>query len=373
MPDNQTILQLRSLTLNHEPTLLPDVKEIIINTLLGNPDGIRYRLLDSERKLAEIPYLNFFTLRKDEELNFVLALCERICYFREKPFNTYYVRYVTFNPKLSRKSVAGENLSKTQRLGNSFIKEGMKKHAESFPFPVRNEDVEPEKRLYYAYIEETNKRSKDLTTFFMEQIRSFSIITYSNLFPKKKENVEKVSAQNIDAVIAKIKESYKNHTFFFIDENDIRSNYFVLKKGDKIVAGLKAEIANWKIEQVPGLFGKLLKNVLPYLPVFSRLINRKKFSFLTFDTIFCDEGYDEYLPELFKSVCAELKTYSALIYSDWGEPLTNRLNGLKGMGFMNKMYKTVKGAIMANFINYSEEEKDSFRKSPVYVSGYDLT
>ena len=372
MSEPKVILQLRSLTLNHEPQLLPDVKDAILGTLLGTPDGIRYRLLDSEKKLNEIPRLNFFTLRKNGDFNFVMALCERLTYSKAKPLNTYYVRYVTFSPILRKPSSENSSPGASQRLGNSFIKEGMKKHAETFPFPTLHKDADPGKRAYYAYIEETNIRSLELTSFFMEKIRNFSITTYSNLFPKKDKNVSKLSTEDYEPMLLKLKESYLKHSFFFIDRNDIKENYFVLKKGGKIIAGLKAQVVNWKIEQVPGNFGKILKNVLPYIPIFSRLIKKDRFTFLGFDTLYCVEGAEKHLPVLFKSVCAIKKVYAAFLYTDLKEPMNNKLAKLKNMGFLNKMYKNAQGAIVARFINYSEEEKEEFRKNPVYVAGYDL-
>lgn len=374
MLKSEVLLQIRSLTLNYELQLQNDVKDLILSTILGNPDGIRYQLLDTPKKLDEIPYINYFTLRKDGSVYLVMALCERNTFLGNQSINSLYVRYVTFNPLLSSNSAQIKSEDRIQhRMGNSLLKRGMRKFAETFAFDQNSGFTNSNKRAYYAYIEETNIRSLNFTMFLMERIRRFSITTYSKFYPRKNIDASKITESELDYLIARLKESYKEHSFFFIDKERLRNNYYVIRKDGQIIAGLLAEKVNWKIEQVPGTFGKILKNILPYLPVFNRLINSKRFTFLSFDTLICDTGEDHALLSLFESVCAMHKVYSAFIYSDSDEPMAHRVNKLPKMGLLNKFYKNAQGAIVAGFINYTDLEKEQFKKSPVYVSGYDLT
>jgi hypothetical protein len=368
------LIKIKSLTLNHETEVAPDVIEDIKNTILGNPDGIRYRHLDSIKKIHEIKPLQFFTLRRDGNLLFVMALVERITALHNIFYYTYNVRYVTFNQMFSTKTLTiDNNAGRYQKIGNSFIKEGMRKHAENFEFDLKDYKALPDKKLYYAYVEDSNLRSMNFTEFFFEPIRKFTIISYSSFFPRLDKQVSKTNKDELSSLQLLLNDSFKNHSFYFTESIDLLEHYFVLKQGDNIVAGVKAQKANWKLEQLPGTMGKLIIKVLPYLPGFSRIIKPSKFCFLTFDTIYCPSGNEKYLNTLFESVCAELKVYSAMIYVDKEDELCARLLSLKKMGILNKLFSNACGNVLARFVNFSDEEKSVFYNNPVYLSGYDMT
>lgn len=372
--ESKPLIQLRNVILYHETESANDVKQLIYNTILGSPDGIRYQLLDTKNKLQEIKPLQFFPIRKDNNLLYVMALTERVTSYKEKVFNTYYIRYVTFNEKYATSEKKQDaNHASGRRLGNSFMKEAMRKHAENFPFSISSEGADPEKKLYYAYVEESNFRSLDFTAFFFERIRTFSVLTFSRIFPKKDKRVSQVGTNETGIVKQIITANYKNYTFFFLEDEDIKNKYYVLKEKGEILAGVKVGTAHWKIEQLPGFFGKFLIKILPYFPVLSRLIKPGLFEFLTFDTIFCLPGKENLLPELFKSVCAMKKVYSAMIYIDAQTGLYQKLLKLKRMGILSKLFTDTKGAVLARFVNFSPEEKKNFFSSPVYLSGYDLS
>ncbi len=368
------ILQYKSLTLTHEPEALPDVREAIKNTVLGNPGGTRYRHLDALRKIEEIKPLHFFPFRKDGNLISVLALAERITYLKGIPYYTYYVRYVSFNTVYTVKNLKfSEQDARMQRMGNSFMKEGIKKHAETFPFVLKDDSANPTKKLYYAFVEASNIRSLNYTTFFFEKIRNITAITYSNLFPRHDKRVTLITSSELNRVTELLQSAYAGHSFFRLNKEKLLSNYYVFVDNNEIVAGLQAQVANWKIEELPGWFGRVIKIILPYMPVLSRLIKPKRFTFLTFDTLYCREKYDHLLPVLFRSVCAIKKVYVAMIYIDTEDPLRTRVAQLKKMGMLNKIFGHALGVLVANFINFTDEEKQAFYNSPVYISGYDLT
>ncbi len=368
------LLQLKSLTLTHEPEALPDVKETIGKTILGNPGGIRYRQLDALQKVEEIKPLHFFPLRKNGVIISVMALAERITYLKSIPYYTYYVRYVSFNPEYAVKEAKSPGRSSAiHRMGNSFLKEGMKKHAESFSFLLKDKRADPEKKIYYAYVEESNFRSLNYTEFFFDKIRDLTMITYSKLFPHADTRVSRISSSGYDRLAALLQTSFYKHSFFFLEKEKLLSNYFVLMEKDEILAGIQARIANWKIEELPGVLGGFMKNILPYIPILSRLIKPGRFTFLTFDTLYCRQGSDHLLPVLFRSVCAITKVYAALIYIDNEDPLRLRMEQNKSLGILNKLFGNAHGVVMAKFVNFTDEEKRSFYNNPVYLSGYDLT
>ena len=368
------LLQLKSLTLTYEPEAFPDVKETISKTILGNPGGIRYRQLDALKKVDVIRPLHFFPLRKSGSIISIMALAERITYHNGIPYYSFYVRYVSFNPAYSVKNAKSHDHSMAiHRMGNSFIKEGMKKHAEDFPFLLKDEKADEKKRIYYAYVEESNYRSLNYTEFFFEKIRDFTTITYSNIFPRADKRVSKISLSAYDTLSALLQTSFQKHTFFFLEKEKLLTGYYVLMEGEEIIAGVQAQVNNWKIEKLPGIMGGFIKNILPYLPVFSRVLKPKRFTFLTFDTIYCQKGSEQLLPVLFRSVCALTKVYAAMIHIDNADPLHYLLKKSKKMGLLNTLFSDAHSVVMAKFVNFTDKEKEPFYHNPVYFSGYDLT
>jgi hypothetical protein len=366
------LIKYGKIELSHETEPAKDVEELIIHTLMGSPEGIRYRLLDSAHKIYNIKPLHFFPLRKNDNLLYVMALAERITAFNTNSFITYYVRYVTFNEALStvERKTNFDNASK-KRIRNSFFKEAMKKHAQTISPILKDPSITSDKKIYYAYVEESNFRSLDFTEFFFEKIRSFSVIPFSRIIPKKDSRVSLVS--NEKEFLNLIYENYKNYSFFSLDENRNQFEYYVLIENNKIVAGLRAGIANWEIEQIPGLAMKMLLKVIPRIPFLNRIVRNGLFRFLTIDTIICNKNKKELLPNLFESVCAIKKVYSAMIYTDSDTEIYDHLKTLKKMGLLNRFFAEAKGAILARFVNFSNDEIKEFYKNPVYISGYDLS
>lgn len=368
------LIRLKSLSLNQEEGVSEDIRELIRTTPLGNPDGIRYRHLDSMRKIDEIEPLQFFSLRKDNSLLFSMAIAERLTKLGSSTYHTFNIRYVVFNSIYRAKALNTESFQDPmQRIGNSFIKEGMKQHAELYKPILSDFNAQPEKKVYYAFVEDSNLRSLNLTGFFLEPLRKVSITTFSRFFPRKNKHVKACNKNKWPTIRKLIDTFYQHHSFYFLEDRRLPENYFVYEQDGIILAGVKAEIANWKIVQLPGFFGKILVKIMPFLPLFSRLIKPETFRFLTFDTLYCQPGNEKYLPVLFESVCSILKTNTAMIYLDSKDPLQAPVSEFRSMGLLNRLFKTAEGNLLVRFINFSAEETEKFKNFPAYISGYDLS
>jgi hypothetical protein len=247
----------------------------------------------------------------------------------------------------------------------------MKKHAETFTSTLQDSNICSDKKLYYAYVEDSNFRSLDFTDFFFEKIRNFSVIPFSRIIPKKDPRVHLVN--NEQEFLHIISDCYQHYTFFSPNESSNHYSCYVLIENNEVVAGLKAGIANWKIEQIPGFAMKLLLKIIPRLPYLKRVIQPGLFRFLTIDTLICKKDREEVLPNLFESVCAIKKVYSAMIYTDSDTETYRQLKTLKKMGLLNRFLREAKGVILARFVNFSSEEKKEFYENPVYISGFDLS
>ena len=371
--DKQTLLKYKSLEFCYEPEVSEDIEEAVRNTILGNPTGLQYRHLDSVRKIHEIYPIDFFTLRKDGILNFVLALVERITNYNGSSYFTYNVRYVSFNQKLAKKITENRKFQAQKRISNSFIKEGMLKIAESFDFVLKNEGNQPDKKLYYAYVEESNIRSMEFTRFFFEKIREIAVNSYCRLLPRKNKNIGRLKEEEKPVMEELLNERYRNYTFYFFEKGLLDNDYYILRENGEIIIGAKIQRVHWKLVNVPGFMGKMLLKIIPYIPYFSRILKKGKFQFLTIDNVYYKPGKEDQLETFFKAVLAEHKLCISFFYLDIEDPLYSEIMKIKRKGLLSKFYGGARAAVLARFVNFLEEEKKQFYEHPIFVSAYDMT
>lgn len=371
--ESGVLLKMRSLELLHEARLTQDIEDAVRETIIGNPSGIQYQHLDSAKKIHEMDTIRFFTLRRGGVLIYVMALVERITQFKKSTYNTYNVRYVSFSEKLAKKTTADRKYQSQRRIGNSFFKEGMQKHSETIPFSLKGRSTHPDKKLYYAYVEDSNIRSMEFTQFFFEKISELSVIPASKLFPRRNDNLSKINDSEIDKMLDLLKKEYSQHSFYFCDKENLADNYYILKDGEEIVMGACVHQVNWKIVNLPSILGRLFIKTIPIIPLFSRLLKKDKFRFLSFDTFYCQPEKESQLPTFIEAIMAETRIYSAMLYFNKKEPQFNRLRPYIKRGLLGRIFKGASGAVLARFVNFSEKEKEEFKEHPVYISAYDMT
>ena len=170
-----------------------------------------------------------------------------------------------------------------------------------------------------------------------------------------------------------LKEQYKNYSFINFEPLFLHDDYFVLKKENEVVAGIRANITQWKMRHLPGISGKVFMQLLPYTPFISRLFNPKDFRFIGFEGIYCKSGNEKDLFVLMESVCAELKLHTGMIWMDPESELYGRIKEAGNWGIMNRMKEKIPVNVVAAFRNIPEKEQLKFRQYPVYISAFDLT
>ena len=138
-----------------------------------------------------------------------------------------------------------------------------------------------------------------------------------------------------------LKEQYKNYSFINFEPLFLHDDYFVLKKENEVVAGIRANITQWKMRHLPG--------------------------------IYCKSGNEKDLFVLMESVCAELKLHTGMIWMDPESELYGRIKEAGNWGIMNRMKEKIPVNVVAAFRNIPEKEQLKFRQYPVYISAFDLT
>jgi hypothetical protein len=350
-----------------------DVKDLLSTTIYGMDGKMQYRHKNAEVKIDQLKDPHFVTLRQRKKLLGMVGLMYRRTFLNDTTISSFYVRYLSIIHKLKNNKSANKNkLKDDNKIYKSTIKstisELMFEHA-SASLIQKDEPI-----VFYAFVDRDNLNSQNLCKKFgYKKIRQLSTLIFSRIFLKKSPHVYKLEESEKDFIMNKLTHEYQQYNLFFTDHVFLHGNYYVYKKDGIIVAGLKATKVEWDIVNIPDISGLIIKNIFPYLPLFSKLFNPKKFIFISFEAVWAEAGYENQLIELMESVCAMNNIHIGIQWLDHNSELNKRIRGTKKLGIINRLHKDVPADILAKFINMSDDSIKEFYDMPVYVSAFDLT
>lgn len=353
-----------------------DILNILNHAVQGAEGGLRFALQHVDRRIKGYNrQIRFISLYKKNKITGTVGAIFRISGQGQLRYPTSYIRYLAFQSvyqsgidwKRQEKSVI-----RTEQDDDSFKKRTLDLF--SRPHMLDLPDVfEQDKHVMYAFIESMNERSKNLVhQAGYEYIRSFLTVAFSRFSPKTGMRVSKLIPAEMERMRTILLEYYRDHSFFNIDYS-FTGTYYVLKEGDEIIAGVNAIPGSYKVYDVPGVWGWVIMNVLPKMPWFGRLFSPGEFRYLIFDSIYVKPGKESCLAELFESSCAIEGYNTGLTWVDDRSDFYDKLRTEVRLGAFNRMLNAKPGLVYARFINMTEEEKEPFYNSPVYVSGFDFS
>ena len=228
--------------------------------------------------------------------------------------------------------------------------------------------------LSYAFIEQENLRSVQFSSLMgYKTVREFETIYFSRFYPKPIQGVRLANPSEITWLRQRLHEMYAEYTLFFDDHLFRNDHYYVYVVENKIVAGVQAEPVHWEIIEMPGIMGWVFMNLVPRLPLFSKLFQPRKFTFSAFEGLWVKQGCEEKIPELFESVCALQDQNVGLSWVDTKSPLSAILNAHSDFGLLSKVKSSVPGAVRIKFVKVPEARQKEFFNKPAYISAYDVT
>jgi L-amino acid N-acyltransferase YncA len=312
-------------------------------------EGPKYQHSGQELKLQNLKNPIFFILRKQDKTIGFYCLCEREIWIGTEKYLGYYGRYLAVD----------ENYQ-----GNGFGKLLKKKAVEY----VETNGTSPS--VLYSYIEENNTRSLNISQKMgFKSISTLETIIFSRLYPKADNRVTRIDEVELPEILEKL-ESQNVHTILRTFENiNYQNNYFVLKENGRIVAGLQVNPTRWKIVEMAGMGGKILLNVLPYIPILKRLINPQKHDFVAIEGIFIETGSDELLYSLIEGVLHQFSVTSALIELDSKSSILEIFNKKQNLGLLNAFKNEIKTHVMIKSFNCNLP----IPHGEAYVSSFDFT
>ncbi|MCU0456795.1 MAG: hypothetical protein MUE74_10870 [Bacteroidales bacterium] len=348
----ETILDYKRLEIKHKTEPDEEILSLLAKTVLGTGAGLRYSVKNAAERMKYYGKgLSFVALYKRNNLEGVIGLSRRTILAGGR---------------------ADRSLQRLSRMQDSFKQKifSMFSNPASIPGAMEN-PADP--HVVYACVERENDRSRNFVRQAgYEQIRSFATIAFSRFHPKRKPEVHRLSPAEEPEMTGLLDDHYREYSFYSSEFSFIDHRYYVMKKGNRIIAGVSAIPTVFRVIHFPGIRGWLLMNLLPVLPYFRQIFRPGEFGFLVFDSIYCPEGSEHILPDLFESVCASEGFSSGLTWQDTESRLCRSLQANSHLGVLNRILTTKPGILYASFSNIGDEEKRTFIERPAFMAGLDF-
>ena len=351
--------------------------EILNHAVQGSEGGLRFQLQNIPSRIAAYgDQIRFVSLYRKNKVTGTVGSCYRITGQGNLQYPSSYLRYLAFD------SVYQSDISPKKRVKEIIRAEKddtfKQKTLEIFSKPHLldfKEIFENDKHILYAFVESMNERSKNLIhQVGYEYIRSFLTVAFSRFSPKPDGRVTKITSQEEkEKMKSLLLGYYRDYSLFSLEYAFYGENYYVLKEGGEIIAGVSAIPSAYKVYDMPGIWGWIYMKVLPRAPYFKRLFHPDQFRHIVFDAIYCRKGREEMLANLFESVCATEGYFTGLTWLDDRSELFDRLRSGVKMGALNRMLNAKPGLVYTRFLNLTDKEKESFYDAPAYISGFDFS
>ena len=234
-------------------------------------------------------------------------------------------------------------------------------------------EQEKEKTIFFACVEKDNKSSYNVCeSAGYIPIGTIKTLGFSRFFPEFNKNITQVTSKNEKEEIVKLlQELYNQHASVQCTSLFLADNYFVIRENNQIVAGCQYHRAHWVINNMKGISGKIIMNIIPLIPVINKLFNPKRFEFLAFEGIYLKDGYEDKLYSLFESLLAREKLKSSMFWMGKNCPIRERIMKIGKLGMIHSFIKDSDVEVMASFKNMNENEISNVKSQPVFASAFD--
>ena len=374
---HKELLQMRDITLNLETPAKPDVEDLLADTSWGTPGGTVYSNINARAAVRAMINPFYLTLRKSDQLMGCFGLSGRLTQEQNEELPYWLLRFFSIQKSVRQKDIDHSNKDKSREArkgeGNSMVKKVAGRFF-SKPEGLELYGKSSEKSIIIALIEKENERSLGMSdSMGFTPIRQFRTLAVSRFFPKADKDAGLIKEEEKVEMLEKLNETYKNHCLYFKEHLFLTGKYYVLRKNGKIVAGLVANPAAWKMEELPGLTGKLAMNVVPKIPLLSRMFNPHHWRFLGMEGFYYEPGQINYLHTLMESVMKMTGYYAGLFWLDNnGQQFRDFMATKKKLGILNNFQNETPAEVVGRFNNIPEETIEGMKNKPAYISATDI-
>ncbi|MEL7531923.1 MAG: hypothetical protein AAFN10_11470 [Bacteroidota bacterium] len=293
------------------------VAKLLGNTIWGTKGGIRYSHTEGLRKVQELTNSSYITLWREDEIRACVGFVQKPLCLKDQTLPAYYIRYLAVAASWQSQTQAGvvRQAKETQKAGNRLFR---KKLAQVFTDQAywRYEGRDTQAACFYAYVVMDNDRSANLVlSNGFRALRSFRTMVFSRFKPKRSPKVRKIKASEKAKIEAQLQSFYQDYSY---PKEDLRiqHDYYVWEEQGEMIAGVQAQPIKWRIEEIPGLVGRLAMRFLPKIGFLRRILNPEDFRFVGLDALYYRDKAKHILPQLYEHVLADQGLYVSMIWLD---------------------------------------------------------
>jgi hypothetical protein len=318
-----------------------------LQRIVWGSGGVRYTMHNVADTLNRLKTPHFFSLMEEGKLVAVTTLNHKTLCLSGKTYPAFYAYGIAVDPY--RRGLGYGTLIAEQRLQYGLSQIG-------------------KRGLFYGYIEASNTASIKTNT----KVGSKSIGQYHTLFMSRLQPVDNSQLQNLnptmkDKLVHLLGKQYENHALTDFDTSVQIDDYYIIKQGDEICAGLQCERHQLTIKLMPGASGLILVKVLPIIPVLRHLIPGRNLHFLTFGNIYFKNGMEAEIFSLMEALLARHQMNFAMIYMDKRSPVFQRLAKVGKFGILHALID-VPVHVMGFFKGFSDSEIADIYCQPLFIS-----
>lgn len=346
--DKLTIYSHEGLVISVDEKPAPACIQLLKRTQYGT-NGIRYYQTGQEQKINDLKKPLFFHLELQGELIGMYCLDERQLGVATGYVKGFYGRYLAIDQQHAGKGYGQLVKNVAVHFVTSIISEP---------------------HVFYSYIEEQNTRSMRISE--RQGFASASTLgtyIFRRYSPKSDSRFSSLKLSEVNELKSRLTDYYRHHTFRTFAGIGYSDNYYALKEGGEILAGVQANQVQWRFAAMPGVGGWMTMNLVPLLPATRRFFNLEAYSFVALEGIYLKPGYEHLLYPLLESTLAEFGLHSALWLIDDKDPIRQLLSQ-PGSGLLSGFQKGIKTHVMVKEEGLSVDKLQTAQ--PMYVSSFDF-
>ncbi|MCD4710747.1 MAG: hypothetical protein K8R52_07880 [Bacteroidales bacterium] len=374
MKKSRTLLTYHDLTVEVETTPNKELMEHMHQTVLGQPGGFRYQHTNLEERFYSGDENYFLYLRKSGKMIGSVGFCGKPSATAGLAHDSWLIRYFSVKahlraiPKKRKTKADLQDENKRTTVLGRFIQPLF-----ADPSQLREGEMKTDQpAIIFAIIDQTNLRSMNFSAQMgLETVGSIAGFSFSRMQPRRSERIETVEESERAVILKQIGEYYKDYTLFYSDSVFKNNDYYMIKEGEMMVAGVQIYRVDWKIVDFGSQLANRVVRLLTRIPWVRKRIGPDEISFLAFDAIYCQPGFEKVLYELMEGVLERTGNYIAMMMMDLDSGLYSLFRNCKKLGILNKIMGTFYADIRVRFIHMPDAVREQFYNRPTYIPTYD--
>lgn len=374
MKNSRTLLTYHSLTIEVETSPSEELMEHMHQTVMGQPGGLQYHHTDLEDRMNSGKENYFMYLRKSGKILGSVGFCSKPTETAGLAHDSWLIRYFSIKatirgvPTKRKTSAELKDENKRTTVLGRFIQPVF-----ADPAQLREGEAGSDRpAIIFAIIDQSNLRSMNFSAQMgLETVGSMAGFPFTRLRPRRSNRIETVQEHEQEKVLKQIEDYYNDYCLFYSDSIFKNNDYYLIKEGGRMVAGVQIYQVTWKIVDLGNKLANRMSGLIARIPRLKKRINKDEISFLALDAIYYEPGKEKVLYELIEGVLARTEHNVAAMMMDLESDLYALFRDHKKLGILNKIMGTSYADIRIRFINMPDEAKQQFYNRPTYIPTYD--